>query len=432
MQLKKKKRALFVLIGTFLLLSGCNGGGVAPEPIPSAPSNLTVTANSSTQVELSWQDNSNNEERFYLYRKSVTSPAVSVGLANSDYSQIGYVGANSNGAYDTEASPGTTYWYKVTAWNNSGESEPSNEATVTTPGEATAPPAPSNLAGQAVSSSEINLTWQDNSSNETGFYVYRKTTDDYSIIATMEANATSYNNTGLNPEIAYSYKVAAYNNVGESESSNAINVTTPAEPLEAPSNMVAEAISYKQINLTWQDNSDDEDSFRINSDFGLGSGNNQFLARVPANTTNYEDYNLQPMTEYKYFVMAERNGERACSQRFSATTPCPIDGGVYFVTLLSNDLVNVNAGFREHAASLPPYPPAYQMENCLIEVSILVYDNPSSNPERKIIGSLETVLELYELIRASGWYWADIEVPIVGEVQTLYATLEITDIEILY
>ncbi len=307
---------MFVLLATFPLLNGCFGGNVAPEPVPSAPSNLTVTANSSTQVELSWQDNSSNEERFYLYRKSVTSSAVSGNLTNSDYSQTGYVGANSNGAYDTGVSPGTTYSYRVTAWNESGESESPYEATVITPGEPTAPSSPSNLVGQAVSSSEINLTWQDNSSNETGFYVYRKTTDDYSIIATMEANATSYNNTGLSPETAYSYKMAAYNNIGESGFSNALCVHTPAEPLEAPSNVMAEAVSYKQINLTWQDNPDDEDHFRIDSDFGLGPGNNQFLTNVPANTTNYEDCNLQPMREYKYFVIAERNGERACSERF--------------------------------------------------------------------------------------------------------------------
>ncbi|HEC65643.1 MAG TPA: hypothetical protein ENI23_10125 [bacterium] len=417
MQLKKKKLALFVIIATFPLLSGCFGGKVAPEPVPNAPSNLTATANSSTQVELSWQDNSNNEERFYLYRKSVTSSAVSSNLVNSDYSQIGYVGANSNGAYDTEASPGTTYWYKVTAGNDSGESDFSNEASVTTPGEATAPSAPSNLTGQAISSSEINLTWQDNSSNEMGFYIYRKTTDDYSIIATMEANATSYNNTNLNPETAYSYKIIAYNDIGESESSNAINVTTPAEPLEPPSNPMAEAVTYKQINLTWQDNSDDEDHFRINSDFGLGPGNNQFLVNVPANTTHYEDCNLQPMREYKYFVMAERNGERAVSERFSATTPCPVTAMYEMVWPISYTLVSIDVGLKSEAD-----------EVCRVKAIVSITDYWG-----EVLGSIE---ETFEGVVPGDWWnsgnWWVLEVPIVGDSIKFYATIEITDVEIEY
>ncbi|MBA7501049.1 MAG: hypothetical protein GH144_10375 [Clostridia bacterium] len=93
-----------------------------------------------------------------------------------------------------------------------------------------APSAPSNLAGIAVSSSEINLTWKDNSPDETGFYIYRKTTDNYSKVGVMEANATSYNNTGLNPETTYTYKVTAYNDGGESSPSNEVTVTTLSEP----------------------------------------------------------------------------------------------------------------------------------------------------------------------------------------------------------
>jgi len=305
----RRKYLLLALMGLVLALPGCQGCPIATPPVPYPPSDLVAAVVSSSEINLTWKDNSSDETGFYIYRKTT-----------DNYSKVGVTEANATSHTDTGLSPQTTYSYKITAYNEGGESESSNEVTITTPGEPTAPSAPSNLAGQAVSSSQINLTWQDNSTNEEGFYIYRKTTDNYSIIATMEANATSYNNTGLSPEISYSYKVTAYNDAGESESSNAINITTPAEPLEPPSNPMAEAVSYKQINLTWQDNSDDEDNFRIACDMGLGPGNNQFLVRLPANTTHYEHQNLQPMTEYKYFVIAERNGVDAGSERFWATT----------------------------------------------------------------------------------------------------------------
>ena len=230
MQLKKKKWALLVFFGvTFLLLSGCNGGSITPEPIPSAPSNLTATANSSTQVELSWQDNSNNEKRFYIYRKSLTSSTVSDSLTNSEYSQIGYVGANSNGAYDTELSPATTYSYKVTAWNNSGESDFSNEATITTPAEQTIPNAPSNLAATVMGCYQIDLNWQDNSDNEDGFKVFRLSgaSTTYSEVADLPANSTFYSNLGLYADWVYSYYIQAYNSAGSSTSNSASATTLP-------------------------------------------------------------------------------------------------------------------------------------------------------------------------------------------------------------
>ena len=51
----------------------------------------------------------------------------------------------------------------------------------------------------AISASQINLSWTDNSSNETGFFVERKTGvgGTYSQIATVGADVTSYSDTGL-------------------------------------------------------------------------------------------------------------------------------------------------------------------------------------------------------------------------------------------
>src|SRR2546426_5955753 len=66
-------------------------------------------------------------------------------------------------------------------------------------GKPTVPAAPSNLAATAVSSSQINLSWQDNSSNESGYNIERAPTSSgaWTQIATVGASATTYANTGL-------------------------------------------------------------------------------------------------------------------------------------------------------------------------------------------------------------------------------------------
>src|SRR5262249_52131646 len=72
------------------------------------------------------------------------------------------------------------------------------------------PAAPTNLTATAVSSSQINLTWQDNSSNETGFLIERSTDGvHWTLVATVGHNVTSYSDTGLSRRTKYYYRVRA-------------------------------------------------------------------------------------------------------------------------------------------------------------------------------------------------------------------------------
>jgi subtilisin family serine protease len=93
------------------------------------------------------------------------------------------------------------------------------------------PDAPGNLLASSISSSQINLSWTDNSSNETGFKIERKTDSGgtYTEIATTGADVTSYNDTGLSASTTYSYRVRAYNVISDSPYSNEVIVTTPEE-----------------------------------------------------------------------------------------------------------------------------------------------------------------------------------------------------------
>jgi endo-1,4-beta-xylanase len=87
--------------------------------------------------------------------------------------------------------------------------------------------APSSLAGSSASTTQINLTWTDNSSNESSFEVERSTGNSAFIsIAILGANVTAYSDTGLTAATTYSYRVRACNSTDCSSYSNTATVKT--------------------------------------------------------------------------------------------------------------------------------------------------------------------------------------------------------------
>lgn len=189
----------------------------APQP-PSAPSGLTATAVSSSQINLAWTDNSSDETNFVVARSTT---------AGGPYTDIATLAAGSTSYSNTGLTASTTYYYVVRATNAVGASANSNQASATTQAAPAVPAAPSNLAATVISRTQINLTWTDNSTNETNFVVERKkSTGTYSVVATLAAGTTSYSNTGLTRNTTYLYRVKATNAAGSSAYSNEVTAKT--------------------------------------------------------------------------------------------------------------------------------------------------------------------------------------------------------------
>ncbi|MFY0689271.1 MAG: fibronectin type III domain-containing protein [Cyclobacteriaceae bacterium] len=90
------------------------------------------------------------------------------------------------------------------------------------------PTPPTNLASSITSSSQIDLSWTDNSENETGFTIERKLgSESYTVITTTEANKNSYSDNNLEEFTNYSYRIFAINAAHEiGEYSNEVTART--------------------------------------------------------------------------------------------------------------------------------------------------------------------------------------------------------------
>jgi glucosylceramidase len=191
---------------------------------PAAPTNLTATTASSSQINLSWTASTTSGVTYAVYGSTSSgftpssSNQIASGLSGTTYSNTGLTS-------------GTAYYYVVEAANSNGNSAPSNQATATTT--AVVPAAPTNLAATAVSSGQINLTWNAPTTGGTVTYsLYRSTTSGFTPssgnLVTSGLSGTSYSNTGLAASTTYYYLVEAVNSAGTSPASNQASATTTA------------------------------------------------------------------------------------------------------------------------------------------------------------------------------------------------------------
>ncbi len=123
--------------------------------------------------------------------------------------------------------PAGAYALTAVATDNLGATVSSAPATISVDNSMSVPEAPSNLSADASSPSEIDLTWTDNSDNETGFVIEcSKNGNPFRAIATVGANTTHFQHTGRKAQKLFRYRVQAVNAAGTSAHSNPASAKT--------------------------------------------------------------------------------------------------------------------------------------------------------------------------------------------------------------
>ena len=196
---------------------------------------------------------------------------------------------------DTGLSPGTSYGYRVSAFDWIGNESPKSTTLFVATTDGSAPSAPANLQGTAVSTSRIDLAWTASTDNVgvTGYRIYRNA----AVVGTTAG--TSFSDTGLSEYTTYTYLVAAYDAEGnESSQSSPLSATTvDGTPPSVPSNLQGTAASTSRIDLTWTASTDNAGVtgyrvYRNGSQIGTTAA------------TGYSDTGLSEATSYSYQVAA--------------------------------------------------------------------------------------------------------------------------------
>lgn len=303
--------------------------------IPYAPYNLHIDTVELGKVEIAWEEDSPNELGLRIERAS-----------DEDFKEDVvkfYVGASADDYKDSTIEPGESYYYRVFAYNALGDSLPSESIYVyTMPG---APEAPYDLFINEVTSDYVKLEWDDGANNEDGFIVERALSKKFDLekktrFRIKGSNVSKFTDDSVKDGNYYFYRVAAYNRYGESDFALSaynqlggtskvkyVEVNVPARPTE----LFGELQGYLQVDLSWEDNEDDEEGYHIERALDVEFTLEVIDYYVSADAFNYSDTNTEANTTYYYRVYTLNkdsdyiDSESPASNVVSLTTGTPPD-----------------------------------------------------------------------------------------------------------
>lgn len=264
-----------------------------------APTSLTTTLQENLRaVALTWANDGITEGEFEIERSTD-------GVA---YAVITTVNANTTSFIDQTVSNNVRYTYKIRTKVAANYSEYSRESSITVPQGSEGSAAPSGLTASLseTKNDAINLSWIDNSNNETGFRIDAMPNSNIApITINVAPNTTSHTLSNLTLGITYFIKIVALNNNITSDPSNEVNITIPVAQSAAPSGLTLSLNEGQNaVHLSWNDNSDNEDGFQIER--LVHNGQFSAIFTTSANVTSYTDNDVSPGLFHQYRIRSKR------------------------------------------------------------------------------------------------------------------------------
>lgn len=333
--------------------------------IPVAPDNLNAVVNNQ-KVLLSWTDKSSNEESFVLQRRQNAG----------SYENLTTLDANITAFTDGSIVDGNHYTYRVYARNEAGSSTMSNVLSIEyTDTSLYTLKAPSNLEF-TLDAQSVKLTWDDMSTNETGFILEKKNILTNEVfIDTLSANSISYidNSSAYSDELEY--RISAFNKLFHSTFSNTVYVKLekPDDPvnLEIPKDVSARSFLTDSIEISWTYPNTPNISFLIEK---IDHRNQETtLNEVTGSTRNYIDHAIDAQSTYNYRVAATDGND----------------------TSLFSSYIAITTGEKENPlASKAPKIAGYDMQNNQVN---LFFDHQNSGDHYVIERSISDTMNFFQI-----------------------------------
>ena len=227
---------------------------LAPPAVPTTLNTSLVDGG----IKLTWTDNATNETGFDIVRSTdniTYNPLISTG-ANAGTGPVTYT--------DFTTAPSSNYYYGVRATNTVGQSAYIYSTLLTT---SAAPNAADTLTAAIQTGPQVLLTWNDNATDETGFFIERSIgAGSFTLLTTAPAHtgtgSTTYSDASILPATTYHYRVTAVALGSRSAPTNTADAVVPAIPL-APTGLTAAAQAGPQVLLSWTNNANNQSGFNI-------------------------------------------------------------------------------------------------------------------------------------------------------------------------
>jgi uncharacterized delta-60 repeat protein len=220
------------------------------------PSDAAASIFSDEHIEFSWTDNSSGESAYTVDAKQ----------DDDGWESFGSLPANTTTYITDPVAEPESYVFRVGVTNAIGDTEYTSEfAGAAVQGTLSAPTSLNAEVSDSGSSRSIALTWIDSDSGVTGYKIERsRDGSNWAEIGGSPATSATYADSGLRDDVAYHYRVRAYDDAGDSPYSTPITsdaiVPLPTDPGLAVGNCWA---TGGKVSIYWLDNSTNETGFRI-------------------------------------------------------------------------------------------------------------------------------------------------------------------------
>jgi RHS repeat-associated protein len=292
---------------------------------PTAPTGLTATAVSGSQINLGWTAATDNVAvAGYRVEQCSSGLFITCGIE---------IGATTGTTFShTGLGEYTLHIYRVRAVDAAGNFGPYTNTVGATTLDVTAPTAPTALTATAASASQINLSWTGSSDTGTGVKGYQvercqgAACSAFVQMAFVQAGPPSFIDTGL-AAATYRYQIrasdnagnlSAYSNIVSATTSSAADTTAPS----APMGLTATAAISNQLNLSWTSSTDNIGVTGYRVERCQGAGCTAFAQVAAPTATSFNDTGLARATTYRYRVRSTDAASNlsAYSSVVSATT----------------------------------------------------------------------------------------------------------------